>query len=334
MVAGIAEDARDLRRRERELGEALRIGRPRHDVDALAVQLVDDRLHARPLESDAGADRIDRVVAREHGDLRAAADFAGGRADLDDVLLNLGDLELEERLDEERVATAQNESRTLGRFLDALEHGANRLALVIVLAVILLAIRNDRFRFAELVEHDDELAAFDLLHFAGEQVADARRELVANAGALALTNALNDSLLGGLHGGSPEHGEVDRLFHDVADLEAFVEGFGVVDGDLVARVLDGRDDRLQEDDANVALAVVDVDFGLNVRAVLLREGGENAVLEQCVQFRAIELLGVRHLAKRGENLCRTDHPDPSCYASSVRAERPPRAIRPIVAIYR
>ena len=70
------------------------------------------------------------------------------------------------------------------------------------------------------------------------------------------------------------------------------------------------DDRLEEDDANVALAVVDVDFGLHVGAVLLREGGENAVLEQCVQFRAIELLGVRHLAKRGENLCRTDHPEP------------------------
>ena len=34
----------------------------------------------------------------------------------------------------------------------------------------------------------------------------------------------------------------------------------------------------------------------------------NAVLQQSVQFRAIELLRVRQLAKRGEDLCRTDHP--------------------------
>ena len=92
-----------------------------------------------------------------------------------------GHLELEQRLHEQRIAAAQDEARSLGRLLDALEHGADRLALMVVLAMILLAIRNDRFRFAELVEHDDELAALDLLHFAGEQVADARGELVADA---------------------------------------------------------------------------------------------------------------------------------------------------------
>ena len=84
-----------------------------------------------------------------------------------------GHLELEQRLDEERIAAAQNESRALGRLLDALEHRADRLALMEVLAMVLLAIRNDRFRLAELVEHDDELAALDLLHLAGEQLADA-----------------------------------------------------------------------------------------------------------------------------------------------------------------
>ena len=121
-----------------------------------------------------------------------------------------GTSSLNSALHEQRVATAQDEARTLGRFLDALEHRANRLALMEVLAMILLAIRNDRFRLAELVEHDDELAALDLLDFAGEQVADARRELVADPGALAFADALDDALLGGLHGGATELGEVDR----------------------------------------------------------------------------------------------------------------------------
>ena len=184
-----------------------------------------------------------------------------------------GTSSLNSALHEQRIAAAQNEARSLRRLLDALEHGANRLALMEVLAMVLLAIRNDRFRLAELVEHDDELAALDLLDLAGEQIADARRELVADACALAFADALDDALLGGLDGGAAEDGEVDRLFHHVADLEAVVEASRVVDGDLAARVLDGLDDGLEQHDADLALAVVDVDFGLNVRAVLLRERG-------------------------------------------------------------
>src|SRR5262249_25673954 len=102
--ARIAEDARDLGRRERELREALRIGRPWDDVDALAIQLVDDRLHARALQADARAHGIDGIVAREDRDLRPASDLTRRRANLDDVLLNLRDLELEKRLHEQRIA--------------------------------------------------------------------------------------------------------------------------------------------------------------------------------------------------------------------------------------
>src|ERR1035437_5462426 len=43
----IAEHARDLRRRERELGEALRIRRPRNDIDALAAEVLHEGLHRR-----------------------------------------------------------------------------------------------------------------------------------------------------------------------------------------------------------------------------------------------------------------------------------------------
>ena len=118
MLSGSLNTLRHPGRRQRQLGETLRIGGPGHDVDALATQLVDDRLHARALEADACADRIDRIVAGEDRDLGAAADFAGGGADLDDALLDLGDLELEQRLHEEAVAPAQHQARTLGGLLD------------------------------------------------------------------------------------------------------------------------------------------------------------------------------------------------------------------------
>src|SRR2546429_3633638 len=54
-------------------------------------------LDARALQSHARADRIDAVVARPHRDLGAAARFPCRGADLDDLLLNFGDLQLEDR---------------------------------------------------------------------------------------------------------------------------------------------------------------------------------------------------------------------------------------------
>ena len=66
-----------------DLGRADGIGRESHDVvvplndvDLLAAQFADDRLHARALHADAGADRIDVLFARRHGDLGSLSGFA------------------------------------------------------------------------------------------------------------------------------------------------------------------------------------------------------------------------------------------------------------------
>ena len=61
--ARIAENPRYTSRGEGELGEPLRVGRPGNDINALAAQLVDYGLDARALQSNAGAHRIDRIVA-------------------------------------------------------------------------------------------------------------------------------------------------------------------------------------------------------------------------------------------------------------------------------
>src|SRR6185437_14015986 len=127
----------------------------------------------------------------EHRDLGATAHLARGRANLDDALLDLGDLELEQRLHEHAVGAAQNQPRSLGSLFDSLQHRANGLALVIVLAMVLFAVRNDRLRPAELVEHHHELAALDLLNLTREKIANAARELVADARAFPFAYALN-----------------------------------------------------------------------------------------------------------------------------------------------
>ena len=299
----IAEDTGDLCRRERELREPLRIRRPGNNVDPLTAQLVHDCLNTRALEPDARSHRIDRIVTRENGDLGAAAHLACRRSNLDDALLDLGYLELEKRLDEERVRATENQSRSLRRLLHPLEDGADWLALMEMLAVVLFAIRNDCLRLAELVEHHHKLAALDLLDLAGQQIADARRELIADARALTFANALNDPLLRRLYGGATKDREVDRFLEHVTDLEPFVITSRVVDGDLTARVLDAVDDVLEKHDADLALAVIDVDFGLNVRSILFRERGHDAILQKPVELRTVELLHVRQLAERGEYFC-------------------------------
>jgi len=148
-----------------------------------------------------------------------------------------------------------------------------------VLAVVLLAVGNDRLRFAELVEHDHELAALDLLDLAGQEITDARGELVAHLGALTLAHTLDDALLGRLDRRTTEHGEVERLLHHVAGLEPFIEELGFLERDLARRILDVLDDRLEEHDADLALRVVDVDLSLDGRTVLLRQRGHEAVLQ-------------------------------------------------------
>src|SRR4029079_4292062 len=100
----IAENAGHARRRKRELGKALRIGRPWDDVDSFATELVDDRLNPRALEADASSNRINGIVARKSRDLGAPPDLAGAGADLDQVLLDLRDLQLEQRLHEQRIS--------------------------------------------------------------------------------------------------------------------------------------------------------------------------------------------------------------------------------------
>src|SRR6185312_14942972 len=97
------DHAADGRRLQAVDDEGREILRPRDDVDLLALKLLDDRLHAAALHSDAGADWIDRAVAADHADLGAASRIAGGGLDLDDSVVNFRHFLREQLLHEIRV---------------------------------------------------------------------------------------------------------------------------------------------------------------------------------------------------------------------------------------
>ena len=169
------------------------------------------------------------------------------------------------------------------------------VTLVEVLAVILFAVRNDGFGFAEPVEHEHELAALDLLNFAGEQLADLAAELIADLVALAFAHPLDDPLLGGLHREATELLEGDFLFEHVAGLELGIEIARVIDADLPARILDGVDDLAEPHHADAAPKLVDRHLELDVGTEFPGQGGVNAILQQGQELPAIELLRVGEL---------------------------------------
>src|SRR5438034_2737723 len=98
----VDDDRGHLGGREGADHELRRIGRPQHDVYALAGELLRHGLHARAAHADAGADRIDALVVGEDRDLRPYAGVARRGLDLEQAFLDLRHLELEQLHDELR----------------------------------------------------------------------------------------------------------------------------------------------------------------------------------------------------------------------------------------
>jgi hypothetical protein len=155
--------------------------------------------------------------------------------------------------------------------------------------MILLAVRDDRLRLLEAVQHDHQLAPFDLLHLAGEQLAHLAREFLADPAPFTLAHPLDDPLLGPCTADA-ELLEGNFLLEHVSGLELGVELAGVVHADLPARILDRVHDLAQPHHANAAPELVDRHLELDVGAELPRQRGVNPILQQGQEFPAIELL--------------------------------------------
>jgi hypothetical protein len=183
-------------------------------------------------------------------------------------------------------------------------------------------VSSSRLSLAELVQHDDELAALDLLDFARQEIADLRGELVADAGPLTLAHALDDALLGRLHREAPEGVERHVLLEHVADGEVGVLVLRLFEGDLPAGVLDRLGHLAKPHDADRALQLVHRQLEPHVGPVAAHQRRLDPVTQQVEEVGTLQLLGIRQLAKRGQHLGRTSHP----YLHDRGAEAPLRRI--------
>ena len=148
-------------------------------------------------------DRVDALRVRLDRDLGAVARLAGDAADLDETVRDLGHLELEERLDQLRVAPREDHLRPLRARAHLGDHSLDAGALLVTLAVDLLGARQQRL---DVVPEVDEhvVAVAGLLHDAGDDVADPVDVLGIPDRALRLADALLDHLLRGHRGDAAE----------------------------------------------------------------------------------------------------------------------------------
>ena len=146
-----------------------------------------------------------------------AAGLAGDRPDLDRAVVDLGDLELEQALEEALVRPAHEERRPARGPADLQHVGLDVLADAVVLERGLLGRGEDGLHALAHVE--DHRPRLDPVDGAVHELALAVRELVEHGIALGLAETLEDDLLGRLGADPPERVAVELLgLHELAGI--------------------------------------------------------------------------------------------------------------------
>ena len=277
----------DLGGSQRIDDEVRGVGRPRDDVDLLALQLLHHRLDAAAAHADAGADRVDRAVVGEHGDLGAAARVASDGLDLDDVVVDLRHFLGEQLGHELRMAARQEDLRAARLLADVEDVGAHPVVDAQALARNRLVAADHAFGALQV---DGDVAVVDPLDHAGHDLADPVLEFLVLALALALAHALGDHLLGGLRGNAAEIDRRQLIGQEVADLRLGIAALGLGDRDLGVLVLDRVGDLHVAQQLDLAGLAVDLGADVVLQPVLGAAGLLDGLLHRLEHLLALDAL--------------------------------------------
>src|SRR5581483_2581819 len=267
-------DAHDVRGLERVGDVLLGLLAPLDDVDLLATELVDDRLHAQTALPDARAAGVDAGLARADGDLGARAGLASDADDLDLPVIDLRDLELEEPLHEKLVRAADDDGGPAQRAAYLEDHHFAVLPDEVPLVRRLLVARQDGLGLAEL---HDRGARFEAADLPVDDVAFALGVLREDLLALVLAQRLLDDLLRGLRADATERRRRLLERHDVAQLRVRLDALRRLQLDLELRVLDLLHDGLEQIDLEGPRRDVDLDVDVLFGAIRTLERARDDV---------------------------------------------------------
>ena len=184
------------------------------------------RLPRMPTQAPTGSIEVSRettaILARLPG-------IAGDRLDLDDAVVDLRHFHGEELRHELRMRAGQEDLRAALLAAHVVDIGAHAVAVAEGLARDHLVAADDRLAAAEI---DDDVAVFDALHRAVDDLADPVLVILVLAVALGLAHLLHDDLLGRLGGDAAVIERRQRLGDVVADLRGGIPAARLLDGNL------------------------------------------------------------------------------------------------------
>src|SRR5690606_30770211 len=137
---------------------------------------------------------------------------------------------------------------------------------------------------------DNDIAIFDALDRAVDDLPDAVEIFVIHALALGIAHLLHDDLLGRLRGNAAEFHRWQRFGQEIADLGFGRLGLGLLEVDLAAGFLDFVDDFQQAPHARFARARVDLDLDFGLGAVAALGGLFHGVLHRLDHDHAVDRL--------------------------------------------
>ena len=189
------------------------------------------------------------------------------------------------------MGAAEEDLRAALFLAHVVDIGADAVAIAVHFARDQFVAADDRLAAAEI---DDDVAVFDALDRAVDDLADAADVFVVHALALGIAHFLHDYLLGRLGSDAAEFDRRQRLGDEVAELGGAVAGQGVLERNLVRRLLDGFDHFKQPPQAE--LAGLGVDFGphIGLCAVAGLGGLLDGVLHRFDDDHAVDRFLARH----------------------------------------
>ena len=267
------------------------VARPGDDIDLFALQFLDHGLDPAAAHADAGADRVDRTVVRNDGNLRPRSGVARHSPDLDNAVVDFRHFLGEQLGHELRMGARQENLRPAQLLAHIVDVGADAVALAEILARDQLVAPDDGFR-APQIHHD--MAELDPFDDAMDHFAHAVLIFLVLAAAFSLSHLLDDDLLGGLRGNTAEFDRRQRIDDEIADFLARIDPGGVFGRDLRALVLDLLGDLAVARQQDFAIAAVDRGADIQLVPVFRAAGFLNGLLHRVQDFVPFDALFAGH----------------------------------------
>ena len=255
----------------------------------------------------------------------------GSRAmalDLDDAVIDLGDLELEEAAQDVLVGAGDDDLGALGGLADLEDEELETLGVAIALGGDLLGEGHDGLGAAEV---EDDVAGLEAGDDGGDELALLVGVLGEDDLALGLAETLHDDLLGGLGGDAAGIGGGDLVLDDAAELDVGADAAGLFQRVLGVGVLElvVGDGGVAGEDVDVAGGGGDADGEVKVGEMVLLEGGDERRLDGGEDQVAGEVaLGGKLRNGNQELTLGRHHAPPLVSVPSPRSGRPRRAPEP------